>query len=149
MPIITEMKEKGNTALGRVPEPVLWLAIVLLSSGGSFGMGYLSGKEAGGGPVVIESRSALAPEEAAVAAPKASALQAAPAAARAVVSVQKEEPAPPSGGGQYVASKSGTKYHLPWCPGAKQMKEENKIYFSSKEEAEAAGYTPAANCKGI
>ncbi len=51
--------------------------------------------------------------------------------------------------GKYVASKSGTKYHLPWCAGAKQIKEENKIWFVSKEEAEKAGYTPAANCKGI
>jgi hypothetical protein len=50
---------------------------------------------------------------------------------------------------QYVASKSGTKYHYPWCPGAKQMKEENKIYFDSRPAAEAAGYTPAANCKGL
>ena len=50
---------------------------------------------------------------------------------------------------QYVASKNGTKYHLPWCPGAKQIKEENKIWFSSKEEAEKAGYTPASNCKGL
>lgn len=50
---------------------------------------------------------------------------------------------------QYVASKSGTKYHYPWCPGAKQMKEENKIFFTSRAEAEAAGYTPAANCKGL
>lgn len=50
---------------------------------------------------------------------------------------------------RYVASKSGTKYHLPWCGGAKQIKEENKIWFSTKEEAEKAGYTPAANCKGI
>lgn len=51
--------------------------------------------------------------------------------------------------GKYVASKSGTKYHLPWCAGAKQIKEENKVWFASKEEAEKAGYTPAANCKGI
>lgn len=51
--------------------------------------------------------------------------------------------------GTYVASKNGSKYHLPYCPGAQQMKEENKVWFSSKEEAEAAGYTPAANCKGI
>lgn len=50
---------------------------------------------------------------------------------------------------QYVASKNGTKYHLLWCPGAKQIKEENKVYFESKDEAERAGYTPAANCKGI
>lgn len=49
----------------------------------------------------------------------------------------------------YVASKSGTKYHLPWCGGAKRIKEENKIWFATKEEAEKAGYTPAANCKGI
>lgn len=51
--------------------------------------------------------------------------------------------------GGYVASKSGEKYHLPWCSGAKSIKEENKIWFRTKEEAEAAGYTPAANCKGI
>lgn len=49
----------------------------------------------------------------------------------------------------YVASKSGTKYHLPWCGGAKKIKEENKIWFATKEDAEKAGYTPAANCKGI
>lgn len=49
----------------------------------------------------------------------------------------------------YVASKNGTKYHLPWCAGASQIKEENKIWFKTKAEAEAAGYSPAANCKGI
>lgn len=47
----------------------------------------------------------------------------------------------------YVASKNGTKYHLPWCPGASQIKEENKLWFATKEEAEKAGYSPAANCK--
>ena len=49
----------------------------------------------------------------------------------------------------YVASKQGTKYHFPWCPGAQSIKEENKIWFFSKEEAEKAGYNPAANCKGL
>lgn len=48
-----------------------------------------------------------------------------------------------------VASKNGTKYHLPWCAGAQQMKAENKIEFASRADAEAAGYTPAANCKGL
>lgn len=51
--------------------------------------------------------------------------------------------------GKYVASKSGAKYHLPWCSGAQTIKETNKIWFNSKEEAEKAGYTPAGNCKGI
>ncbi len=52
-------------------------------------------------------------------------------------------------GGLYVASKSGTKYHFPWCAGALRIKEENKIWFDSKEQAEIAGYEPAANCKGL
>ncbi len=50
---------------------------------------------------------------------------------------------------KYVASKNGTKYHLPWCSGAARIAEKNKIWFSSKEEAAAAGYAPASNCKGI
>ena len=58
-------------------------------------------------------------------------------------------PAVGAAAGAYVASKSGTKYHLPWCGSAKQIKEENKIWFATKEEAEKAGYTPAANCPGI
>lgn len=45
-----------------------------------------------------------------------------------------------------VASKNGSKYHLLTCSGAHTIKEENKIYFNSIEEAKAAGYTPAANC---
>ncbi len=51
--------------------------------------------------------------------------------------------------GKYVASKNSDKYHLPWCPGAQRIKEENKRWFDSKAEAEAAGLTPAANCPGI
>ncbi len=50
---------------------------------------------------------------------------------------------------RYVGSKSGDKYHLLTCAGAKRIKEENKIYFLSQTDAEAAGYTPAANCPGL
>jgi hypothetical protein len=49
----------------------------------------------------------------------------------------------------FVASKKGKVYHLPWCPGAKAIQEDNKIYFSSREEAEKAGYRPAKNCPGL
>jgi len=51
--------------------------------------------------------------------------------------------------GNYVASKTGSKYHLPWCSGAQTIKEENKIWFETKEEVESRGYSPAKNCKGI
>jgi hypothetical protein len=64
-------------------------------------------------------------------------------------SAPAEESVDVSANGNYVASKNGARYHLPWCPGAQQMNEENKIWFDTKEEAEIAGYTPAANCKGL
>jgi hypothetical protein len=50
---------------------------------------------------------------------------------------------------KYVGSKKSNIYHLPDCPGAKRIKEENKRCFSSKEEAEKAGYRPAKNCPGL
>lgn len=52
-------------------------------------------------------------------------------------------------GGEVVASKSGSKYHFPWCAGAKQIAAKNKITFASIEAARAAGYSPASNCKGL
>jgi hypothetical protein len=51
--------------------------------------------------------------------------------------------------GSYVASKNSTYFHLTTCPGAKLIKEENKIYFNSKEDALAKGLQPAKNCKGL
>ena len=38
--------------------------------------------------------------------------------------------------GNYVVSKNGSKYHLPWCSGAQRISETNKIWFETKEEAE-------------
>lgn len=49
----------------------------------------------------------------------------------------------------FVASKNGKKYYFMWCESAKIIKDQNRVWFSSKEEAEKAGYEPAANCKGL
>ncbi|TAL49071.1 hypothetical protein EPN83_02235 [Patescibacteria group bacterium] len=51
--------------------------------------------------------------------------------------------------GSVVASKNSDKYHFPWCSGAKRISAENRIVFSSAEEARKAGFSPAANCKGL
>ncbi len=51
--------------------------------------------------------------------------------------------------GQFLASKNGTKYYLPSCSGAKRIKPENIIYFSTREAAESAGYSKATNCAGL
>jgi|SRR3989344_9521525 len=62
---------------------------------------------------------------------------------------EKNANIPPSAQDKYVASKSGTAYHYPWCAGAQKIKEENKIWFKTKEEAEDRGYKPAGNCDGL
>jgi hypothetical protein len=46
----------------------------------------------------------------------------------------------------FVASKNSNKYHLPTCQFAQKIKPENRICFSSKEEAESRGYQPAKCC---
>jgi len=45
-----------------------------------------------------------------------------------------------------VASKKGSKYHFPWCVGASQIKEENKVWYENEEEAIRAGLEKAKNC---
>lgn len=48
-----------------------------------------------------------------------------------------------------VASKASTskKYHFTWCPGAKKIKEANKLWFDNESAAQKAGYTLAGNCQ--
>jgi hypothetical protein len=52
----------------------------------------------------------------------------------------------PSAGERIVASKNGSKFYYPWCGGSKTIKAENKIYFSTDNEAIKAGYSLAGNC---
>jgi hypothetical protein len=46
----------------------------------------------------------------------------------------------------YVASKNSNKYHLPTCQFAQKIKPENKVCFSSAEEAQGRGYQGAKCC---
>ena len=47
----------------------------------------------------------------------------------------------------YFASNRGNKYYSADCSGGKTIKQENKIYFATKEEAEGAGYELSSSCK--
>lgn len=46
--------------------------------------------------------------------------------------------------GLFVASKNGTKYYWPWCSWAGRIKEENKVWFNSEKDAQAAGFSAGA-----
>lgn len=45
--------------------------------------------------------------------------------------------------GQFFASKNSSLYHHQDCAAVKQIKEANKLTFSSREEAEKAGFSPS------
>jgi hypothetical protein len=46
----------------------------------------------------------------------------------------------------FVASKNSDKYHLPTCQWAEKIKAENRVCFSSANEAQSRGYQPAKCC---
>ncbi|PIP27977.1 MAG: hypothetical protein COX29_03700 [Candidatus Moranbacteria bacterium CG23_combo_of_CG06-09_8_20_14_all_35_22] len=45
-----------------------------------------------------------------------------------------------------VGSKNSNKYHLPTCRYAKSIKPENRVCFSSEDDAKSKGYLPDKNC---
>ncbi len=47
---------------------------------------------------------------------------------------------------KFVASKNGTKYYPIGCKSASRIKDENKVYFLTVEEAEGANLTPSSTC---
>lgn len=122
------MGEKSKTWLTDGPKDVLIVIIFVLACSACFGLGILAGQDVGQGTnafsisQIPQSASPLGTAIAPVSLPA---------------------------GGQVVASKNGTKYFLPWCGGASQINDANKIWFATKEEAEAKGYQPAGNCKGL
>lgn len=119
---------------------LLVLAVVLLGVV-SFGLGRLSNEPENAQPVVLRV-------------PVTASAQASAPISFGKDAQRKDATIPTSiqatpGDKQYVASKNGSVYHLPWCSGAARIKEENKVWYATKEAAEAAGLRPAANCKGI
>ena len=111
---------------------VLLVALILLVGLGAFGLGRLSKIEEKKQPIIIKN-----------------AVNSISNQSSAVFDSDKTNTREEALTGALVGSRNGSKYHFPWCSGAQRISEENKIRFSSKEEAEKAGYTPAANCKGL
>lgn len=115
-------------------EEVLIVFLIILVGTASFGLGRLSVGEGSKSPVrMISSSFEVDPN------PTANSFLANVSANSGSGEVN----------GKVVASKNGKVYHLPWCPGALKIKPENLIIFDSKQEAESADLTPAANCKGL
>jgi hypothetical protein len=126
---IKELASKIKLFITTREKDLFYIILLTTTAGLAFGLGRLAQIEAKRPPIRIEM-------------PQTS-------TSTAGEPVTTINPAPASLGGLYVASKNGTKYHFPWCSGALRINEENKIWFDNKTDAEAAGYEPAANCKGL
>lgn len=59
----------------------------------------------------------------------------------------KETDSPESGTEKlFVASKNGTKYYPSNCKSANRIKEENRVYFKTEQEAQSSGYERTSTC---
>lgn len=119
--------------LPKIHDDMFLGAVIILVAFGSFGLGRLSKIEGAKTPIRIENAPEITPETFTGVVTKENS---------AGFAMSKE-------GVSLVGSKNGTKYHYTWCAGAQKITEANRIYFTSKEDAVARGYTPASNCKGL
>ena len=126
----------GPANLRALPDDLFLGFIIIFIAFGSFGLGRLSKIEGSKTPIQIENAPEVNAETFAgnVKADSVNTPQTLP------TDNQKAE---------LVGSKNGTKYHYTWCSGAQRIADTNRIYFTSKSDAESRGYTPASNCKGL
>ncbi len=122
--------ERLRTIANQIPRDVILVAVILLSSSVTFGLGILTGEQLGQGGVIVETLP--------LATSTANTVDTAPAITPAILNA-----------GRVVASKNGSKYYFPWCGGAKRLSTAHKIWFASAAQARIHGYTKAANCKGL
>lgn len=52
-----------------------------------------------------------------------------------------------SAGKTFFASSKGNKYYTISCSAGKTIKQENRVYFATGEEAQKAGYTLSSSCR--
>ena len=108
---------------------IFTVLIVVLVGLGSFGLGRLS-KQAINEGLKVEYNGKLVEGEAA-----------------AIKSVAEAPIEPIRTGGQFFASSKGSKYYPVGCAAGKSLKQENRIYFDTREAAETAGYQLSSSCR--
>jgi len=106
---------------------IFMVIIVILVGLGSFGLGRLSKNSQNPG-IKIEYPDPIENQESNV--------------ISAVTDVGR-----PTSGKTFFASNRGTKYYSFGCSAGKTIKQENRIYFNTREEAEKAGYELSSSCQ--
>ncbi|OGI45578.1 hypothetical protein A2121_03270 [Candidatus Nomurabacteria bacterium GWB1_40_6] len=113
---------------------ILVVIIVILVGLGSFELGRLS-KENGSGGIKIEYGDQYQGTS-----QTANAIS-------AVTDVGRLETNSSSSGKTFFASSRGSKYYSTSCSAGKTIKQENRVWFTTGEEAERAGYVLSSSCQ--
>ncbi|OGI67501.1 hypothetical protein A3A05_01525 [Candidatus Nomurabacteria bacterium RIFCSPLOWO2_01_FULL_41_12] len=107
---------------------ILTVIIVILVGLGSFGLGRLSKSAQNPGIQIEYSDEDL--------------LKVENQEANVISSVEENV-----AGKTFFASNRGTKYYSVGCSAGKTIKQENRVYFDTREEAEKAGYGLSSSCR--
>ena len=110
---------------------ILVVIIIILVGSGSFELGRLSKENSNTGvKVEYPNQDSMSAQNKSVNLISAN-----------VVSVSTQN------GKNYFASSKGSKYYSLGCSAGKNIKQENKVYFATREGAEKAGYSLSSSCK--
>jgi len=132
--MIAEYQEKVKSYVSANKSDLFTAALIFLVGLGSFGLGRLSAIWPDKQPIRVTESHASSTD-----AVRAGENGGRPQIASVAAEIK----------GKFVVSKNGKYYHFPWCPGALRIKGSNKVWFQTKEAAEARGYKPAGNCPGL
>ncbi len=114
---------------------ILVVLIVILIGLASFGLGRLSKNTISSG-IKIEYSNTLNNQDAN-----------AVSAVNYINSQSSQKITNSSSSKTFFASNRGSKYYSIGCSGGKTIKQENRVYFATGEEAERAGYELSSACK--
>lgn len=120
-----------------LPDDFFLGLVIILVSFGAFGLGRLSKIEGAKTPIYVENAPIITADTFAI--------SNSPAASNTPSSPNLTA----SANNQLMGSKNGKKYYYSWCAGANRITDTNRIYFTSKADAESRGYTPSITCKGL
>jgi hypothetical protein len=134
---IEKIKRVSHKAIYFLAQKETMVSLVLIVTGiSSFALGFFAGKDSiGSTPKIIFTD---VPRES---------ILAASAMASDVKPNETTHSNSATAKSTIFGSKSGTKYYYSWCKAGNRVKLENRIYFESTKQAEAAGRLRAASCK--
>jgi len=110
---------------------IMIVIIVILVGLGSFELGRLS-KESSSNSIKIEYPDENTNQGASV--------------ISALTDVENMKTSVNNSGKTFFASSRGSKYYTISCSAGKTIKQENRVYFATGEEAQKAGYTLSSSC---